>query len=103
MCEHEEADTQIVWYIRRVSQTQPGCNITIRCDDTDVLVILLAQNENAVVHIWMEVGKSMNNTRMYIDVSSLASHLGVDVCKALPGLHAITGSDYTAVFYRKRH
>ncbi len=84
ICEHEEADTQIVWHIRYICQTQPGCNITIQCDDTDVLVILLAQNENAVGHIWMEVGKSTNNTRRYIDVSSLATHLGVDVCNALP-------------------
>ncbi len=101
ICKHEEADARSVWHIRHICQTQPGCNIIIQCDDTDVLVILLAQDENAVGHIWMEVGNSTNNTRRYIDVSSLATHLGVDVCNALPGLHAFTGSDYTAAFYRK--
>ncbi len=101
MCQHEEADTRIMWHIGHISQSQPECNVSVRCDDTDVLIILLAHDAESSVRVWMDVGKSSNNTRRYIDVSSLADHLGVDLCKALPGLHAFTGCDYTAAFYRK--
>ena len=44
------------------------------------------------------------NTRRYIDVSSI--HLKLEefhtgFSKALIGLHALTGTDYTAAFFRK--
>lgn len=38
-CDHEEADTRIVLHAIHLSKTH--CKIIIRCDDTDVLVLLL--------------------------------------------------------------
>ncbi len=49
----------------------------------------------------LDVGKSGNNTRRFIDVSFLVIHLGPELCQALPGFHAFTGCDYTAAFVRK--
>ncbi len=62
---------------------------------------LIVHAKDAPVNVWMDVGKSGNNTRRYIDVTSLASHLGSDMTQALPGFHAFTGCDYTAAFFRK--
>ena len=38
------------------------------------------------------------DTKRLIDVSHLGNILGLNVCKALPGLHAFTGCDYTSAF-----
>ncbi len=53
------------------------------------------------IHVWMDVGKSSNNTRHYIDVTDLAQELRPDLCQALLGFHHFTGSDYTAAFFKK--
>ena len=45
----------------------------------------------------------MGNSRRYIDVTSIASHLNDNkpgLSAALPGYHAFTGSDCTSSFYR---
>ena len=47
----------------------------------------------------MDLGHSSNNTRSYAHITALANHIGPVLCKALPGYHALTGSDYTAPFF----
>ena len=37
----------------------------------------------------------------YDNVSSLASYLGEECCRILPGFHALTGSDFTNPFFRR--
>ena len=100
-CLHEEADTRMVLHAQHISQKMDNPNIILRCSDTDVLVIFLYQAIYIAAHIWMDVGHSGTNTRRYIDVSALARRLGVDLCNALPAIHAFTGCDYTAAFMRK--
>ena len=39
---------------------------------------------------------STNNTRRYIDVSKLAQNMGQEMCGAIVGMHAFTGSEYTS-------
>ena len=39
--EHEEADTLIIYHLHKLTQEQPGLSISVRCDDTDVLLLLL--------------------------------------------------------------
>ena len=51
--------------------------------------------------VWMDVGLSSNNTRLYINISQLVGYLDVAVIDALPALHAFTGSDYAASFTNK--
>ena len=57
-----------------------------RCDDTNVLVILLYPFGTGAVatNTWMDSGVDGKNNRHYIDVTSLAKHLGNDLCSALP-------------------
>lgn len=99
-CNHEEADTRILYVI---SKFQSPNNIVVRCNDTDVLVILLGNFHkiNAESKILMEVGFYNNNSLRYLDVGKLFVELGPDVCLALPGLHAFTGCDTTSCFYKK--
>ena len=42
-----------------------------------------------------------NNILGYINCTELAEKLGSSLCRALPGFHAFTGTDYTAAFVRK--
>ena len=64
-----------------------------RCDDTDVLVILLYHFGTGVVatNVWMDLGVVGKNNRHNIDVTSLAKHIGNDLCSALPAEYAFTG------------
>jgi len=78
--------------------------VVIRSSDTDVLgiltyhVIALSRDEATV---FMDVGHDGNNNRRFINVTKLSKVLGPSLCKALPGLHAFTGCDFTAAFSRK--
>ena len=82
----------------------------IRASDTDVLVILLgmigrhltSQRPTAYSRIIMDGGSG--NSRRHIYVSSIANALEAKqkgLAAAMPGLHAITGSDFTTAFYRE--
>ncbi len=49
----------------------------------------------------MDTGLDKDNTRQYINVSTMAHNLGKNICEALPGYHAFTGCDFTASFFGK--
>ena len=66
-----------------------------------MLVILLTHAQALGKHLWLDVGLNSNNTRRYINITEHDKNLGSDMCKALPGLHAFTGCDYTAALMRK--
>ncbi|MCG7875152.1 MAG: hypothetical protein N0C90_02335 [Candidatus Thiodiazotropha endolucinida] len=100
-CQHEEADTRIVWHIKHACSHTVLPNIVVRCVDTDVLVILVFHMTNIEGFVWMDVGHDKNNTRRYVDVTKLCGELGRRLCRSLPALHAFTGCDYTAAFLRK--
>ena len=55
----------------------------------------------AIPRVWMDVGLSSNNSRRYINISEIMSHMDDAVIQALPGLHAFTGCDYTSSFLNK--
>ena len=102
-CQHEEADTRVVFHMNHIKTAKTETYLTVRANDTDILIILLYHiaNEENVPNVWMDLGFSKNNSRRYIDVTTLANNLGKAVCCALPALHAFTGCDYTASFLRK--
>jgi hypothetical protein len=97
---HEEADTLICTHVSHIDKDN-AMNIVVRASDTDVAIILLNHCERFNAHIWMDIGTSANNNRRYVDVSSISRTLGTQLCRALPGFHAFTGSDYTSAFYKK--
>ena len=49
----------------------------------------------------MELGHSCNNSLCYVDVTSLAETTGKELCKAIPGYHALIGCGYCSSFLRK--
>ena len=49
----------------------------------------------------MDAGTGAKNNRRYISITAIYELLGPQICAALPGFHAFTGSDYTAAFVRK--
>ena len=102
---HEEADTLIAFHASKVQG-----NIVVRASDTDVLVILIGmmgrhlQDQVAVSYDRIVVQCGASNTCRYIDAGKivLALESRTDgLASALPGLHALTGTDFTAAFYRK--
>ena len=102
---HEEADTLLAFHAAHTTG-----NIVIRASDTDVMVVILGmlgrhilnQCEVSYENIIMDCGSG--NSRRYIDVSSIATTLESEqrgLAAAMPALHAFTGCDITAAFYRK--
>ena len=106
-CQHEEANTRLVFHLDRIMQVSPTSTVSVRSNDTDVLVLLLcyAGVAHNCTHVWMDVGLSSNNTRRYIatepSVPKLVDELDPTILSALPGLHAFTGTDFTASFMSK--
>ena len=74
--------------------------IIIRCDDTDVLVILIYYACKGKVGnvVYMHAGHGSKNR--YIPVSSIAEKLGRTKCESLPPSHALTGCDATSSLYK---
>ena len=46
VCQHEEADTRIVWHLLYITGSSRDTCVTIRCTDTDILVLLLHHVQN---------------------------------------------------------
>ena len=96
---HEEADTRVAFHTGHIDQLNPG-NTIIRCNDTDILIIMLANIEKfSQTHLWLDMGLDYNNSRTHIDVNQSAEN--IDFLKALPGVYAYTGCDYVPAFFRK--
>lgn len=95
---HEEADTKMIFH---VCQLNVDANVTIRCSDTDVLIIMLANmsNVSSNLQICMQVG--VGNNQRFINVTRLYEALGHDTSAALPAFHAFTGCDFNPSFFRK--
>ena len=98
--EHEEADTRIVLHLQYINDQRPEANVVVRCNDTDVLIILIHHMKRFSIKVWMDTGANADNTRHYIDVTKLYKALP-SMAEVLPAIHAFTGCDYTAAFMRK--
>ncbi|KAJ8914852.1 hypothetical protein NQ315_014865 [Exocentrus adspersus] len=98
-CEgHIEADTKFALFLSKLEGPK---NIVVRCADTDILVINLANiiNFDRNLRIWLQFG-SGNNCR-FINITEIHKALGNLLCSALPAFNAITGSDFTPALYKK--
>ena len=98
----EEADTRMALHAACPSQTHS--RIVIRCDDTDVLVILLYfySKGNLTTQVYMHAGHygRFTTNERYIPVHAIAGMLGDNICSALPSMHALTGCDSTCALFR---
>ena len=93
----------MAFHLYLVAHVQEAADITIRSNDTDVLVILLYYmlHTDTQVRVWLDAGLASNNTRRFISINDLVDKIDNDVLIALPGLHAFTGCDYTPSFLSK--
>ena len=98
---HEEADTKIVFHAKAIDNEKEEGDIIVRASDTDVAIILLYHCNKFKSRLWMDVGTTSKNSRRYICITAISNVLGPQICAALPGFHAFTGSDYTSSFVRK--
>ena len=97
--DHDEADTRVAFHAYHSEQHHPG-NIVIRCNDTDVLIIMLANIIHFhASHVWLDVGLEYNNSRHYVDVH--ATSRSIEYVSALPGIYSYSGCDYIPSFMRK--
>lgn len=84
--------TRIIFHLSKAASTSRAL---IKALDTDIIIILLGNiHKFPEMKVWM-FDKSV------VDCSKLATALGPDLCRALPGFHAFTGCDYMAAFFRK--
>lgn len=98
-CPHqEEADTRIIFH---VAQLQDECDVTIRCSDTDILIILLGNMAHIDRRLKINLQVGSGNNQSHINVTHLYNTLGPTVANSLPAFHAFTGCDYNPTFYGK--
>ena len=96
----EEADTRIILHVLHILKQEPSVDsITVRCSDTDVLVLLMYYCIDVSVPVYFDTGHG--NHRRLISINEAIAFHGVELCKALPGLHAFTGSDTTSAMISK--
>ncbi len=103
ICQHEEADTRMVSHMLKILDTLPTAYISIRSNDTDVIILLMYHVAHAQGRpkVWMDAGLSSTNSRRYISISQLVDDNSSSIIDALPGFHAFTGSDVAAAFINK--
>ena len=88
---HEEADTRIVLHCIH-SQSD---FVLIAARDTDIIVILCAHQHrfsNKSVYVTM-------GNKQYLNIGTLATKLGPQICDSLLLFHSLTGCDTVSFFY----
>ncbi|KAF5297723.1 hypothetical protein FQR65_LT19684 [Abscondita terminalis] len=103
-CNHEEADTLIIFHIRAEKSVHK--RIVVKSDDTDVLILLLhyynCDANDILEKVYMEKGHSSVSTsqKRFIPIHTLAHNLGNSICNSLPAFHALTGCDTTNSLFK---
>ena len=100
-CKQEEADGRMI--LHAIYEQKTHERVILRCDDTDVLVLLLFYYASKKLNgdVFLHIGHNtryVNKTR-FIAIGVMANSLGDDFCKCLPTLHALTGCDTTSSFF----
>ena len=94
----EEADTRMLLHAAHAAAAGYRA-VVITSEDTDVFVLSLAVRGFISCPVFVKCGKQTRKT--YIDVSRVARMLGSELCRSLPGLHALTGCDSVSFFLGK--
>jgi hypothetical protein len=98
-CSHEEADTRILLHVEHAGRHGLK-RVMIRTMDTDVLVLAIGKySKLSLEELWVSFGTGKG--LKYFPVHTIATRLGDDRARALPGFHAFTGCDQTSSFAGK--
>ena len=95
---HLEPDTRIVFHVKHADINDPG-QIVVRANDTDVVIIFLANINLFSAEVWYESGLDYNNAREYLSITKLK--LTVENPEAWIGLYSFLGNAYTPAFCGK--
>ena len=94
----EEADTRMFLHALHAFDAAHQ-QILIKSSDTDVEVLACYLREYISADIFLLSGTK--SRAHVINVTQVCEQLGVEVCRALPGLHALTGCDTVSSFAGK--
>ncbi|KAF3859802.1 hypothetical protein F7725_000057 [Dissostichus mawsoni] len=89
MSDQEEADTRIVLHAIHLAKTYK--RVIIKCDDTDVLVLLLYYASCSMFGsalVLMHKGKT--GKERFVPIKMICEKLGKALCQCLPACHALT-------------
>ena len=68
-------------------------------EDTDVFIVSLALHDKIGASLFQKCGTKAR--RRVVDITKVAATVGIDVCRALVGVHAYTGCDTVSAFAGK--
>ena len=86
-CDHEEADTRILFHSRHAAKGH--LQLIIRSPDTDVFVLAIAMQKSIGKEMYFMTGTG--NKFRVLDVTIVSDELGEELCASLPGFHAFSG------------
>ena len=97
-CQQEEADGCLLFHAAHAAGE--GYQAVVICsEDTDVVIMCLAFHDKIGAPLFQKCG-TKTRTRV-VDIRKVAATVGIDVCRALIGMHAYTGCDTTSAFAGK--
>ena len=96
--QQEEVGTRILLHTSHAASNGHDC-IAIKSSDADVVVLACTFSHSINAKMIFCIGTKQR--RGYLDMTAIGQSLGEDVCKALPGMHALTGCDSTSAFVAK--
>ena len=95
--DQEEADTRLV--LHAIYLAESHSRVVIRCDDTDVLVLLVYYSSEGMFGsstVFMHSGHGPR--QRFVPVCAISKKLGAAPCACLRECHILTGCDITSIF-----
>ena len=97
-CQQEEADGRLLLHAAHAARD--GYQSVVVCsEDTDVFIMSLAFCDKVNAPLFQKCG-TRTRTRL-VDIRKVSATVGMEVCRALIGLHAYTGCDTVSAFAGK--
>jgi hypothetical protein len=95
--QHEEADVSIISYLFHLIRSTDVRHVQVRCDDTDILLLLLHYYWTQKPGVRITMKKFDNKV---FDIGATAARFG-NKCSNLLAMHALTGCDTTSYPFQK--
>ena len=97
-CHQEEADGRLLFHA--IHAAREGYQAVVICsEDTDVFIMSLEFHDKIGASLFQKCGTKAR--RRVVDITKVAATIGIDVCRALVGVHAYTGCDTVSAFAGK--
>ena len=83
--------------LHAIHLAQSNSRLIVKCDDTDVLVLLVYYSSKGMFGspaVFMHSGHGLKVK--FVPVCLIAQKIGAAICECLPACHALTGCDTTA-------